>query len=343
MECSDLSSGGITAASSNENLSPWARVKLIQSSIVSLRDYLESKSLQQKSHFDKTKTLFQNNIYSDEALREVLHDNNSVTETSSLGLRFSALECNSEHIYVATNRNFILACSKTLKPERFRRIAINESKFLFPTALKLLSNDQFLAVGLSNGAVMIVNCKPPKPQQQQSNEPSQKSQQASKSTGNPIMANSLDYDPISGKSCAIQNIVLNSQKSMEMSNYAGDNMSALENDEYRPTTAACMALVAMPFELRVYDQQIIMAGNGLRQNLIQSLAISSDGWRLFALGNGELRIYDFLLDVEIEQRQGMQVSKEKIKDLAGTKSNNNELNLFVLKEESKVELHILKK
>uniref|UniRef100_A0A1A9V149 Uncharacterized protein n=1 Tax=Glossina austeni TaxID=7395 RepID=A0A1A9V149_GLOAU len=51
------------------------------------------------------------------------------------------------------NHNYILCCPKSLKPESFRRITLNEPDFLFPTALKVLTNEHFVAVGLSNGEV----------------------------------------------------------------------------------------------------------------------------------------------------------------------------------------------
>ncbi|XP_075165041.1 uncharacterized protein LOC142237563 isoform X2 [Haematobia irritans] len=320
--------------------SPWARVKLIQSSMVYLKDYLETRTLQSLSRFDKTKALFQKNIYSDEALKE-LHENSG--DFGQQGLRFTSIECGSENIYICTNRNFILMCSKTLKADRFRRVILNESRLLFPTALKVLSNENFLAVGLSNGAVMIINCALNKPLK------SPASAGKSKTPGTPFPGeNSIavppgDIDTITGKSCAIQNIVLNSQKSYDSMDFT----SSSHDMDIRPTTAAIAALIdtnRKPFELRVYDQQVILSGSVLRRNLIQSLELSSDGWRLFALSNGRIRVYDFYLDQEIHGGEDIEESEiGNILDIGCGKANQNEMDLIVLKDESRVEIYVLKK
>lgn len=319
--------------------SPWARVKLIQSSIVYLKDYLETKTMQSLSRFDKTKALFQKNIYSDEALKEL---NESNGDFGLQGLRFTSIECGSDSIYICTNRNFILMCSKTLKPERFRRIVLNESRLLFPTALKVLSNEHFLAVGLSNGAVIILNCA--------LNKHIKQPPRSAKcmTPGTPFPGHSgnsstpSDIDPVTGKSCAIQNIVLNSQKSYD----SMDFNSPVADYEFRPDTAAIVALIdtnRKPFELRVYDQQIILSGSVLRRNLIQSLELSTDGWRLFALSNGRIRVYDFCLDQEIDGAADDEAEVGNILDIGCGKTNQNEMNLLVLKKESDVKVYVLKK
>ncbi|XP_073848978.1 uncharacterized protein [Musca autumnalis] len=324
--------------------SPWARVKLLQSSIVYLKDYMETKTLQSLSRFDKTKALFQKNIYSDEALKE-LNDNNS-GEMGSQGLRFTCLECGTENIFICTNRNFILMCSKTLKPERFRRIILHESRLLFPTALRVLSNENFLAVGLSNGAVMILNCSSNKQHQKPSAEKKCKTP-GTPFPGQPSGGNNLpggDFDNITGKSCAIQNIVLNAQKSYDSMDFTSSSNDA----EFRPDTAAFVALIdsnRKPFELRIYDQQIILAGSVLRRNLIQTLELSSDGWRLFALSNGRIRIYDFYLEQEIDQEGGEEEREcgATTLDIGCARTNHNEMNLISLDRESRVTIYVLKK
>ncbi|XP_061391494.1 uncharacterized protein LOC133326897 [Musca vetustissima] len=321
--------------------SPWARVKLIQSSVAYLKDYVETKNLQSLSRFDKTKALFQKNIYSDEALKEL--NENSGAEMGSQGLRFTSIECGTENIFICTNRNFVLMCSKTLKPERFRRIILHESRLLFPTALKVLSNENFVAVGLSNGGVMILNCALNK-------QTPKTPKTACKTPGTPFPGQPNDrnpqgdFDNLTGKSCAIQNIVLNSQKS-----YDSMDFTSSSNDvEFRPDTAAFVALIdtnRKPFELRIYDQQVILAGSVLRRNLIQALELSSDGWRLFALSNGHVRIYDFYLEQEIVQGEGQEEQKAcgVTVDIGCARTNQHEMNLITLERESKVRVYVLKK
>ncbi|XP_065366929.1 cytoplasmic dynein 2 intermediate chain 1 [Calliphora vicina] len=316
-----------------EYTSPWARVKLMQSCIVNIKDYLETKAHHTQSRFDKTKALFQKDIYSDEALKEL---NQCSPEMGQQGLRFTSLECGSENVFICTNRNYILMCSKTLKMDKLKRIVIHESRFLFPTALKVLSNEHFLAVGLSNGAVMILNCQSNKVKQNDDKSTSTSALSESESASVPPSRDStLDINSITGKSCAIQNILLNAQKSYEDMDF---------DREYRPNTAACIALIdskQKPFELRIFDQQIIMSGSVLRKNLIQSLELSSDGWRLFALSNGHIRIYDFYLDQEIDYQESQETGK--IIDIATGKCGSKENCLMLLKPSTQVEVHILNK
>ncbi|XP_046810674.1 cytoplasmic dynein 2 intermediate chain 1 [Lucilia cuprina] len=311
-----------------EFTSPWARVKLMQSTIVNLKDYLETKSHQIQSRFDKTKAFFQKDIYSDEALKEL---NECNADVGQQGLRFTNLECGSENVFICTNRNYILICSKSLKMDKLQRIVINESRFLFPTALKVLSNEHFIAVGLSNGAVMILNCQSNKIMHNNKSDKISNLTESIPPSRDPMS----DINPITGKSCAIQNILLNVQKSYEDMDF---------NPVYRPDTAACIALIdskQKPFELRIFDQQIIMNGSVLRKNLIKSLELSSDGWRLFALTNGHIRIYDFYLDQEIDYQESQETGK--IIDIATAKCGCKENNLMILKPNTEVEVHILNK
>lgn len=310
-----------------DSLSPWARVKLIQSSVANIKKFLETKSARSQSRFDKTKDFFQKNIYSDKSLRELT---DSPLEVGMQGIRFTSLECGSENVFICTNRNFVLMCSKTLKINKLKHIFIDEGHFLFATALKLLNNENFLAVGLCNGAVMILNCQSENVAKCDK-EVMEKSEilQSPVAQRDQILKNSL-----TSKSCAIQNILLDVQKSCEQLTLNGD---------YRPSTAACMTLIgteSKPFELKRFDQQVIISGSALRKNLIQSLELSSDGWYLFALANGHLRMYDFYLEKEFLSEETPEHAQ--IIDLATGKCGCQENNLMILRPNIEIEVIILK-
>ncbi|EDW00754.1 uncharacterized protein LOC6560978 [Drosophila grimshawi] len=313
---------GCGAGTSNEYSSPWARVKLLQAASCDLRGYLERRLLKRnQSAYDKTKSMFQGNVYSDELLREL---NETQTLTTALagqglqGLRFSSIDTGSDLIYVCSNRNFVLCCTRSLKPERFTRIALHESRFLFPTALCVLTNEHFVAVGLSNGSVMILNCN-------------QRQRQRVQRPTTAMPPQILPHVPETGKSCAIQNIILNERRSFEQQD--------LELDT-RPNTA--LELLQQPrrsYELRVFDQQLLLSGSVLRQNLVQALVQSTDGWHLFALSNGSVRAYDFHLDREL-----LDVGLENgstVTDIAASSSSTNNQHLLLLETGGKVQLHSL--
>ncbi|XP_017835515.2 WD repeat-containing protein 60, partial [Drosophila busckii] len=305
-----------------EHSSPWARVQLLQSASCDLRDYLERRLLKSKqSAYDKTRSLFQGNVYNDEILREL---NETQTLATALqdqglqGLRFSSIDTGSNVIYVCTNRNFVLCCTRSLKPERFTRIGLHESRFLFPTALCVLANDSYIAVGLSNGSVMILNCNqrqrqrlPPRP-----------------TTAMPLA--NIGPEPETGKSCAIQNIILNERRSFEQQPLD----STTNSYEQRPQTQARCA-----YELRLFDQQLLLSGSVLRQHLVQALVQSSDGAKLFALSNGTVRIYDFQLDRELLETP-LQLSSN-VTDIATACGSRNEQQLLLLNAAGLVQLHAL--
>ncbi|XP_017078902.1 uncharacterized protein LOC108113000 [Drosophila eugracilis] len=318
---------GASSSNSNEFSSPWARVKLLQSASCDLRSYVERRLL--KSHqsaYEKTKSLFQGNIYSDDLLKEL---NETQTLTTVLqgqglqGLRFTSIDTGSDLIYVCTNRNFVLCCTRSLKTERFSRIAVNESRFLFPTSLCVLSNENYVAVGLSNGSVMILNCNQRQIQRQ-------KNQQRPK-TGLPPAFN--EPDPETGKSCAIQNIILNERRSFDQ------QVDPNSTYDTRPNTA--LELIERPrrsYEMRVFDQQLLLSGSGLRQHLVQALILSSDGWQLFALANGMVRTYDFYRDSELPREKSTEI-RSKITDIAGAHSSGHEQILLILDSAGKVHMH----
>ncbi|XP_017010248.2 cytoplasmic dynein 2 intermediate chain 1 [Drosophila takahashii] len=323
---------GASSSNSHEFSSPWARVKLLQSASCDLRSYLERRL--QKSHqsaYEKTKSLFQGNIYSDDLLREL---NETQTLTTALqdhglqGLRFTSIDTGSDLIYVCTNRNFVLCCTRSLKTERFSRIAVNESRFLFPTSLCVLSNENYVAVGLSNGSVMILNCNQRQRQQRQKNHQRPK-------TAVPPATD--EPDPETGKSCAIQNIILNERRSFDQ------QVDVDPNSTYDPRPNTALEQIERPrrsYEMRVFDQQLLLSGSGLRQHLVQALILSSDGWRLSALTNGTVRTYDFYRDREMPGEQPTE-SRSKVTDIAGARSSGPEQILLILDATGKVQVNTL--
>ncbi|KAH8319687.1 hypothetical protein KR074_003871, partial [Drosophila pseudoananassae] len=311
---------GSASNNTNEFSSPWARVKLLQSGICDLRNYLQRRLLKSnQSAYEKTKSLFQGNIYSDDLLREL---NETQTLSNALqgqglqGLRFTSIDTGSELIYVCTNRNFVLCCTRSLKTERFSRIAVNESRFLFPTSLCVLSNESFVAVGLSNGSVVILNCN-------QRQRPLQKNHQRPMTGLPPPTA---EPDPETGKSCAIQNIILNERRSFDQ------QMSPMDGSSFslRPDTA--LELIERPrrsYERRVFDQQLLLSGSGLRQHLVQALVLSSDGWRLSALTNGTVRTYDFHRDREVSTGDPTG-NRTRVTDIAAARGARSDQHLLIL-------------
>ncbi|KAL5286430.1 WDR60 family protein [Megaselia abdita] len=253
-----------------ENISPWARVKLIQNSICDLREYLEVKQYvpSTSSVFSKRKSYFEKRIFQDDVLKELNEQLNGKDNYN--GIRFTALSCGTDQIFIGTNRNFIICCTKSLKSERFRKLFINVDSpmSLFTTALTLLPNEKFILAGLSNGSVIALNCSTKKIYRTVPKSKEQKPQF------------SMNFE---SKSCAIQNIILNERRpSTHASVFTLDGESPL-NTPLHP----------IGLTYKINDQQILFTGSVLRKNMIHLLVISPNGKDLYAHANHQVLKFNF--------------------------------------------------
>lgn len=302
--------------------SPSARFKLTQSAVYNLRDYLSQKSSRPKSSFDKTRSYFENDLFSDNALKELQETNNKPSSDLS-GLRFTGFDVGIERIYISTNRDFIISCTKTLKPEKFRKIVFENSKGLFATALKLLWSEEYLIVGFSNGSVVVYNCNQQKPQKYE-NDPSEDNSACPTPLGEPNKTYQADI----GKSCAIQNIVRN-----ERTPYEDRPDSCMTNT--RPTTA--LDGNSKTHASKLFDKQVLLGGTVLRKDLVNTIEVTNDGNRLLALMDGNLRIYDFSTNLEVHCN-----TSETIVEIGLTKETFCRQNLALLTKDEDVQVHIVK-
>lgn len=109
------------------NISPWSRIKLVRSNSIDLRQKLNSAK-RRKSQFEKTRSYFENDIFSDDVLKE-LNDNSDVEkESNQRDVRMTDFEINAEGFYIGTNKNFIYFLPKSLKIGNSRKIIVDESK-----------------------------------------------------------------------------------------------------------------------------------------------------------------------------------------------------------------------
>lgn len=246
-------------------------MKLIQSSICDLREYLEVKqylpSSSSSSLFNKRKSFFEKKIFKDDVLKELNEQLNAKENYN--GIRFTALVCGTDQLFIGTNRNFILCCTKSLKSERFRKLFINVDSpmSLFTTALALLPNEQFIFAGLSNGSVIALNCS---------------MKRITKSA-----AKSKDQKPsgsvsMESKSCAIQNIILNERRPSDTA-----SVSTMEGS----STSSTPVMEGLKYKIK--DQQILLTGSVLRRNMIHMLAISPNGKDLYAHSNNTVSKFSF--------------------------------------------------
>lgn len=144
--------------------SMWSRVKLIQNKAIDLRSSIRQmiplKPVRPTSKsFDKTRSYFESELFSDAALQE-LHEMNPDDEKMLTNFRCTAIELSVEGILISTNENFILFGRKSFRNESFRRIQIDANKMVRVESMLSLSDfdDDIVIIALNNGAVKSLCC-----------------------------------------------------------------------------------------------------------------------------------------------------------------------------------------
>lgn len=142
----------------------WSKVKLIQNKAIDLRTSIRQMTQFKLTRptsksFDKTRSYFESELFSDAALQE-LHEMNSGEEKLLTNFRCTAIELSAEGILISTNENFILFGRKSFRNESFRRIQIDSNKRVRVECMLSLSDfdDDIVVIALNNGAVKSLCC-----------------------------------------------------------------------------------------------------------------------------------------------------------------------------------------
>lgn len=147
-----------------EHQSLWSKVKLIQNKVIdlsaSVRQMFQLKRVRPTSKsFDKTRSYFESELFSDAALQE-LHRKNTDEDKLLTTFRCTAIELTSDGILISTNENFLLLGRKSFKNESFRRIQIDSCKNIRVECMLSLNgfDDDIVVIVLNNGAVKSLCC-----------------------------------------------------------------------------------------------------------------------------------------------------------------------------------------
>lgn len=147
-----------------DHQSLWSKIKLIQNKVIDLRASVRQMTQLKLSRptsksFDKTRSYFESELFSDAALQE-LHQMNSDEEKLLTTFRCNAIELTSEGILISTNENFLLFGRKSFKNESFRRIQIDANKSIRVECMVSLFgyDDDIVVIALNNGAVKTICC-----------------------------------------------------------------------------------------------------------------------------------------------------------------------------------------
>lgn len=147
-----------------EHQSLWSKVKLIQNKVIdlsaSVHQMFQMKMVRPTSKsFDKTRSYFESELFSDSALQE-LHRMNADEEKLLTTFHCTAIQLTSDSILISTNENFVLLGRKSFKNESFRRIQIDSCKSVrVECMLSLIGfDDDIVVLVLNNGAVKSLCC-----------------------------------------------------------------------------------------------------------------------------------------------------------------------------------------
>lgn len=148
-----------------DHQSLWSKVKLIQNKVIDLRASVRQMPSQLKlsrptsKSFDKTRSYFESELFSDAALQE-LHQMNADEEKLLTTFRCTAIELTSEGILISTNENFLLFGRKSFKNESFRRIQVDSNKSVRVECMVTVDgfDDDIVIIALNNGAIKSICC-----------------------------------------------------------------------------------------------------------------------------------------------------------------------------------------
>lgn len=123
---SDITNVGIRI----DHQSPWSQVKLVQSACIDLHATLQTQRVRPKSGFERTRSYFESNLFSDTALRELQQDDGNSSKADDSNVLYGDLEVAGESFFVATNRQFLLTGSCTaLSGKSLRKILLDDGEF----------------------------------------------------------------------------------------------------------------------------------------------------------------------------------------------------------------------
>lgn len=147
-----------------DHQSAWSSIKLTQTKVLDLRPIFGQSLIMpnmrpNSSEFNKTRSYFENELYSDVALQQLQEMDTDQTKLLT-NFRCTALQVTDSGILIATNENCFLHTRKTLKANTVRFIHIDENKSArIESTLALSSVDgDIVLVALNDGKIKVLCC-----------------------------------------------------------------------------------------------------------------------------------------------------------------------------------------
>lgn len=255
-----------------------------------------SNSFRPRSGYEKTRSYFESNLFSDSALQQLHAINGKHDDPLQSPILCLALEFTNDAFYVATNKKFILFGTKSFHKDAIRKIVVDQTNFFFATLLKSIDNMNSVIVGLCDGSVKVLWTK--------ADNPANTDDIHIKTTSN----GTEPTNNINAKSCAIQNLIKEERKIVEKS-------STFTNDK---DNLAGHSDINM--EGQHLNEHLLLHGLSSNQHYVKWMDKSEKIQCLFVHCGGQLRLYNFDTMLEVD----MDNSSDNYTDAILTKGNRNE-------------------
>lgn len=336
-----------------DHQSTWSTVKLTQTKVLDLRPIFghSLKSMNSRptsSEFNKTRSYFENELYSDLALQQLqeMHTDKVKLLTN---FRCTSLEITNSGILIATNENFFLYARKSFRDSLVRCIQIDtsasarvECTFLLPETngnivlvastdgkIKALCCNQHIDhadesptnCDLDDGSTSSISSWPP-------NGPSHQHHiDDDSSTPSTSMAmHSTDPNLLVNKSCTIQSLVQNERQMYDEMHVT----SRLDDSEYkfRQNIATngerpAVANGAMKFSNLLNGQMVSSNSIGVFKVALDYPSISMlSANRFMALHKNQLKVFDLMAN-DIMEKTNIESRKKAVVSAVTTQIDSN--------------------
>jgi hypothetical protein len=280
-------------------LSPSSRVKLVKNLVLDLNAKLGKtiSETSKKSEFEKKVYYFENDIFSDKVLKELqqMDEQKGGMNDKNDSVLFHDLDVNFNEFFLASDSNFVMACSRINFDGKSRKINVDSSAFLTSTVVKIHPTDKnILAIGLSNGNLFFINNK----MEEEPNDFLSKSQNSSSSKRSSSEGSSSEN--LLSKSCTIQNIIENERKIYEetqaLNNLEMDELKAFLINEALAEQFEEQKTIKLNlnFEKPIFNSFIV------NRNEVRSIDFTKEGELMFVLIGDQVKIFNCVLGQELE-------------------------------------------
>lgn len=276
--------GTITTWIIVEQSSVGEKYKLIFNTEICSNETKAVSQVKPKTKFEKTVGYFENDLFSDDALRELQSKDEKEQRAGGSYFVCTDMDVIDGSFLVATNKNFILIVSRG-NSKTVQKIFVPEaSRVVSVTKILVVAKGKKVLIGLSDGSVKLQNFLSENVIQEQ-----ERGESSSFLSEKDDLE--TDHENITGKSCAIQNIVLNERKLYE-------DLQAKQNLDSLEVKSGIFRETALNEDFDCFEnisyEKMMIKPSLFSRGFVKCIFVDKN--RLFALDGNQLKILDINKD-----------------------------------------------